>query len=99
MNKKILQKCIDELNKKGKINVDYIRGMLETLIEMGEEPKPTYQAHTKLAASSIDNTSVLSTNPITGQEVVSIQVPPSTPTGGLSAQELAVINSIKNNRK
>lgn len=35
MNTKILQKCLDEL-KKEQPNVDYIRGMLETLVEMGD---------------------------------------------------------------
>lgn len=35
MNTKILQKCLDEL-KKDSPNVDYIRGMLETLVEMGD---------------------------------------------------------------
>lgn len=35
MNTKILQKCLDELKKESP-NVDYIRGMLETLVEMGD---------------------------------------------------------------
>lgn len=34
MNNRILQKCLDELNKKEDVRLDYLRGMLETLIEM-----------------------------------------------------------------
>lgn len=33
MNTKILQKCVEELNKE-QPNLSYIKGMLETLIEM-----------------------------------------------------------------
>lgn len=36
MNPKVLQKCIEEL-KKEKPNVDYVRGVLETLLEMGDQ--------------------------------------------------------------
>lgn len=36
MNTRVLQKCLDEL-KKEKPDMSYIRGMLETLVEMGEE--------------------------------------------------------------
>lgn len=33
MNKKTLQKVLDELNKKDSVDVSYIRGIIETLIE------------------------------------------------------------------
>lgn len=40
MNPSILQKCLDELSKsEGAPNIDYVRGMLETLIAMA--PKET----------------------------------------------------------
>lgn len=39
MNTRILQKCLDEL-KKDSPNVDYLRGMLETLVEMGDQVVP-----------------------------------------------------------
>lgn len=35
MNSKILQKCLDELNKGGEADLSYIKGMIETLIEIG----------------------------------------------------------------
>lgn len=37
MNKNILQKCIDAL-KNEKPNIDYVLGMLETLVEMSDTP-------------------------------------------------------------
>ncbi len=37
MNTKLLKKCIDELNKP-EPNIDYLRGMLETLYEMQDFP-------------------------------------------------------------
>lgn len=40
MNTKILQKCLDELNKESP-RLDYLRGMLETLVEMQETPLQT----------------------------------------------------------
>lgn len=40
MNNTILQKCLDELNKKD-IRKDYVIGMLETLISMSGESHPT----------------------------------------------------------
>lgn len=38
MNTKILQKCLDELNKEP-FKIDKVIGMLETMIEMSEETK------------------------------------------------------------
>jgi len=40
MNNTILQKCLDELNKKD-IRKDYVIGMLETLISLSGESHPT----------------------------------------------------------
>lgn len=37
MNNKILQKCIDELNKED-FSKQYVLGMLETIIEMNVQP-------------------------------------------------------------
>lgn len=34
MTKTILQRCLGELNKTGDIRLDYVRGMLEVLLEM-----------------------------------------------------------------
>jgi len=38
MNRKILQKCIDELNKENP-KLDYVRGILETIIDTLPEEK------------------------------------------------------------
>lgn len=37
MNRNILQKCIDELKEPVSPRLDYVRGMLETLLEMMPE--------------------------------------------------------------
>ncbi len=37
MNKSILKKCLDELGKE-KVDISYIRGMLEVLIETADKP-------------------------------------------------------------
>ena len=52
MNTKILQKCLDEL-KKEQPNVDYIRGMLETLVEMGDQVVVTRAVVEPVKESSI----------------------------------------------
>lgn len=46
MNTKILQKCLDALSQEP-VSLDYIRGMLETLIEMdGSKQNPMVVAST-----------------------------------------------------
>lgn len=49
MNKKILQKCVDELGKESP-SIEYIKGMLETLIEMDSTvlPTPTIDGITRI---------------------------------------------------
>lgn len=49
MNTKILQKCVDELNEE-KPDISYLRGTLETLIEM--EPKPLGNVLFSMASKS-----------------------------------------------
>lgn len=39
MSKVILQKCLDELSKESP-KLDYVRGMLEVLIEQDNKPQP-----------------------------------------------------------
>lgn len=41
MNQNILKKAIEELQKE-QFRKDYVLGMLETLYEMGEQPKESY---------------------------------------------------------
>ena len=47
MNTTILQKCLDELNKESP-RLDYVKGMLETVISMGSitTPLPVYHTPT-----------------------------------------------------
>ena len=45
MNTKILQKCLDELNKEP-FKIDKVIGMLETMIEMSEPVPPTFSVAT-----------------------------------------------------
>jgi len=51
MNKKILQKCVDALNAE-EVDVSYIRGILETLIESIPETTITPIAHTSIVPTS-----------------------------------------------
>lgn len=55
MNTNILQKCLDELKNplKENIRVDYVIGMLETLIEMND-PLPTPK---KILPTAVTNSS------------------------------------------
>lgn len=46
MNTKLLQKCLEELGKE-KVDISYIKGILETLIELNQNPVLSNPLQTK----------------------------------------------------
>jgi hypothetical protein len=71
MQTKILQKCVDELNKDTPADLSYIKGMLETLIALEEsKPQAAYipKQGTFLASEVLKPTPVVNEFPLTPEE-------------------------------
>lgn len=70
MQKNILQKCLDELNKEP-FKIDKVIGMLETLIEMdGGTTYPIQQYQSQPFPNNIGTNPYLATTPVTGSGLV-----------------------------